>query len=278
MDSGNGPTVDRRKMLALLGSSSTLALAGCSGDSGNGNGDGNGNGEETPTPEDTVPDEYATATSLGGTERNPDSLSSKSGVEYQEQPNDGQQCSGCSYYIEDKNGDGTGACAIVEGNIEPDAWCVSYVPYEEDGAAEAVEVPDDASCAVCGMNAADFPDWNAQTVHEDDTREYFCSTGCAVTYHTVPEEFAETDADIAGFWVTGFESRELIDGTEAVYALETDSDRLEDPMGTNPVPFANRADAVAFVDEVDYLSEEDIVELSDFDRELAEQYRGRHLE
>jgi nitrous oxide reductase accessory protein NosL len=276
MDPQDGSRLDRRKLLALLGTSSALALAGCTGDTGNGNGDETPT--PTPTPGDTVPEVYETATARGGMERDPNNLSSKSTVNYQEEPKNGRKCANCSLYIEDQNGDGTGACAVVEGNIEPDAWCVSYVEYEGSGTAEAVDVPDDASCAVCGMNAADFPDWNGQTVHGDDTRAYFCSSGCATTYHTVPEEFAETDAEIAGFWVTGFESREFIDGTTAFYALETDSDRLEDPMGTNPVPFAEQAAAIEYVDEVDYLSEEDVVELSAFDRELAEQYRGRHLE
>ena len=79
--------------------------------------------------DDTVPAEYETATSLSGTQRNPDTLSSKSAVNYQEEPQDGQQCSNCQFYIEDKNGDGMGACSIVAGNIAPEAYCVSYAEY-----------------------------------------------------------------------------------------------------------------------------------------------------
>lgn len=265
---------DRRTVLALLGTGSAMALAGCGG------GDNGGDGTGTGTPGDTVPDEYETATSTGGSERDPDSLSTKDAVQYQEQPKDGQQCSGCTYYIEDKNGDGAGACAIVEGRIQPDGYCVSYVAHEQEdgGTVSAVDVPEDSECAVCNMKPANFDDWNAQAVHEDDTREFFCSTGCATTYYAVTDEFAQTDADIAGLWVTGFESREFIDGMAAYYALETDPDRLDDPMMTNPTPFQDRADAVAYVDEVDYLSEDDVIELSEFDRDLAEQYRGNLLE
>jgi hypothetical protein len=107
----------RRRLLAAVSGTIAVGLAGCSGDgdSGNGNGD------------DTVPSEYETATSIGGVERDPEALSSKDAVSYQEEPNDGEQCSGCQYYIEDKNDDGQGACAIVEGNIAPEAWCASYV-------------------------------------------------------------------------------------------------------------------------------------------------------
>ena len=130
--------MDRRTMLALLGTSSAVALAGCGG-GGDGDGDGDGGGEDTPTETltDEVPDVYTTATAQNDQQRDPNALSSKSAVDYQEQPNEGQQCSGCQFYIPDKNGDGNGACAIVEGNIAPDAWCVSYVATENgDGSGE----------------------------------------------------------------------------------------------------------------------------------------------
>lgn len=143
---------------------------------------------------------------------------------------------------------------------------------------QAVEVPDDANCPVCDMKSANFPEWNAQVVHEDDAREFCCTSGCATTYYVEPDRFAETDAAIAGLWVTDFGSSEFIDGMEAYYALETDSDRIDDPMRLNPAPFANRDDAVAYVNEVEYLSTDDVVELSAFDRELATQYRARFLE
>ena len=51
-----------------------------------------------------VPSAYRTATSQGGTDRNPDSLQSKDAVEYQSQPKDGERCSGCLFYLPDENG------------------------------------------------------------------------------------------------------------------------------------------------------------------------------
>ena len=117
--------IDRRRVLALLGTGVATGLAGCSG--------GDGGGDDTTTADDGgdgVPAEYETATSLGGTERDPGALSAQADVNYQAEPSDGQQCSGCRYYIEDKNGDGVGACAIVEGTIEPEGWCVSYAAHE----------------------------------------------------------------------------------------------------------------------------------------------------
>jgi len=188
---------------------------------------------------------------------------------------------GCS------GGDGNGTDDTPTEASPGDGTTADDETTTDDGTAEPsgeslepVDVPADASCAVCGMPAgkSKFSDWNAQAVHEDETRAYFCTSGCATTYYAVPEAFAETDAAVAGLWVTDFETHEFVDGTEAFFALETDSDRLEDPMGLNPAPFADRADAVAYVDAVAYLTEDDIVDLSAFDRDLAEQYRGTHLE
>ncbi|WP_324761072.1 nitrous oxide reductase accessory protein NosL [Haloarcula sp. GH36] len=264
--------LDRRTMLALLGTGSA-ALAGCTG------GD-----DQTPTGTTSggVPDEYRTATGLDGQRRDPSALSTQSAVNYQSEPQEGQQCSGCTYYIPDKNGDGLGACTIVEGTIEPRGYCTSYVAREGGGgdgeSQSSLEVPDDAQCAVCEMMAANFPEWNAQAVHADDTRAFFCSSGCATTYYAVTEQFAETDADITGLWVRDLNSRDLIDGTDAYYALETDTDRFDDPMRVNPAPFASREDAVSYVAETDSLTGDDIVKLTAFDRTLAEQYRSQLIE
>lgn len=124
----------RRRFIWLTGTATMAGLAGCAG-GGGGDGGGGGETEATTTASGSgstggVPEEYATATSLDGTQRNPDSLSAKDAVSYQEQPKDGQQCSNCRYYIEDKDGNGMGACAIVEGEISPEGYCVSFVQYE----------------------------------------------------------------------------------------------------------------------------------------------------
>ncbi|MFC3478299.1 high-potential iron-sulfur protein [Halobacterium litoreum] len=116
--------VERRQLLALVGSGVAAGLAGCAG---------GGDGGDGTTESDAVPEEYRTATSLDGTERDPDSLSAKGDVNYQSEPENGEQCSDCRFYIEDKNDDGMGACAVVEGNIDPSGWCVSYAVYEGGG-------------------------------------------------------------------------------------------------------------------------------------------------
>jgi hypothetical protein len=129
----------RRRFLRLSSTAAILGLAGCGG--------GGGPAEESPTEaettvaettaaettaasQDEVPEEYVTATAIGGQERSPDALSSKEAVNYQDEPNEGNQCDGCTFYIEDMNGDGLGACAIVAGTIDPEGWCVSYAAHE----------------------------------------------------------------------------------------------------------------------------------------------------
>jgi hypothetical protein len=124
------PDRSRRRFLQIAGTTTAVAVAGCSGGDG-ADGDGDGGPTATGTPAgDEVPSAYETATSLGGTARDPDSLSTKAAVDYRNEPSDGDRCSGCTFYVEDRNGDGLGACAIVEGNVDPDAYCVSYAPYE----------------------------------------------------------------------------------------------------------------------------------------------------
>ncbi|PSP82356.1 hypothetical protein BRC83_09530 [Halobacteriales archaeon QS_1_68_17] len=136
--------IERRRLLALVGIGATTGLAGCGGGGGEG-------GEDTPQettepaatspPTETtaagttaggeeVPEEYRTATAISGSQRDPDALSSKDAVNYQSEPNEGNQCSGCQFYIPDKNGDGLGACSIVAGTIDPNGWCTSYVAAE----------------------------------------------------------------------------------------------------------------------------------------------------
>ncbi|WP_248896819.1 high-potential iron-sulfur protein [Haloplanus halobius] len=122
---------ERRRLLALVGSGLATGLAGCGGGGGGATATSTATATATPTASDGgVPAAYETATSLDGTQRDPDALSSKDAVNYQAEPSDGQQCSDCRFYIEDKNGDGMGACAIVAGTIDPEGYCVSYAEYQ----------------------------------------------------------------------------------------------------------------------------------------------------
>jgi len=151
--------------------------------------------------------------------------------------------------------------------------------------SEPVEFPeneDEGVCAVCSMIAADYPDWNAQVVHEDGHREYMCSKGCLTAYYFAPEKFTSGDADeeIVGVWATCFQSGELIDGTEAYFVYEQERERQDFPMPMgSPLAFSNRDDAVSYVEDYDDLTEDEhIITLEDVDREVAEFYREPRLE
>ena len=149
---------------------------------------------------------------------------------------------------------------------------------EGELAFEEADFPEGRECAVCSMVAEEYPDWNAQLVHEDGHREYFCSAGCLSAYYAAPEEFGGPDSEIVGVWVTDFETGELIDGTDAYYVRVTDPDHVDDIMMRNPTPFADRDDAVAFVERFDEYDEDDIITLEEFDMELAMLYRSRFFE
>jgi hypothetical protein len=112
----------RRRLLVATAAAVTAGLAGCTSDGDSPTG-------TTPTP--PVPEEYVTATSLNGRARNPGALAPQSAVQYRDSPVDGHQCSTCRFYIPDRNGDGRGACSIVEGTVAPEGYCTSYAPQRE---------------------------------------------------------------------------------------------------------------------------------------------------
>lgn len=53
---------------------------------------------------------------------------SKSQFKYQTTPNDGHQCSGCSFFIPGKSKTAAGTCKLVDGSISPSGWCEAYTP------------------------------------------------------------------------------------------------------------------------------------------------------
>lgn len=155
---------------------------------------------------------------------------------------------------------------------------------EAEQLSEPTEFPDGEECAVCNMITAEYPDWNAQLVEEDGANVYFCSAGCLLAYSVDSEHFGATGEDVENFWVTGYETGDLIDGQEAYYVLVEDADHIDDIMMMNPTPFASRDDAEALVEvlnadfDANYDVGEDIVAADAFDMELAMQYRGRFFE
>lgn len=152
---------------------------------------------------------------------------------------------------------------------EPDELELIDHPLEDP-----IEAPTDYSCPVCNMRPSQYPNWNAQLAHEGGEGTFFETPGCLFAYVVDPEAFGGPDAGVAGAWVTDFETGETIDAEEAFFVREHDSGRIDDPMQLNPAPFADRDDALAYVEEYDDLSEEDVIEFDEVGEDEAELYRG----
>jgi hypothetical protein len=121
----------RRCFLGLVAGGLSTAAAGCSSSGGS---DGESTAEDGVPPElqGPVADPYETAEGQAGTKRNPNRLSEKPTVNYQDTPRDGESCANCGAYIPDKNGDGLGACVLVTGYFETDDWCAVWYPIEQE--------------------------------------------------------------------------------------------------------------------------------------------------
>jgi hypothetical protein len=169
----------RHYIVATVG---VAALSGCTTESGDGTETAEpDDGEELPAgvsaeefERGPVPDEYRSATSLGGEARDPDELQTKANVRFSEYDealeNDahrpGTCCGNCADYIPDRNGDGFGACAEVEGYIDRADWCTIFEELPEpavpDGMTEAdlatAEVPEAYRTASSQGGEARTPD------------------------------------------------------------------------------------------------------------------------
>jgi hypothetical protein len=151
-----------------------------------------------------------------------------------------------------------------------------YEPTLENVSEGPFEIPENHRCAVCGMTANNYFG-TGQLVHENGLAAVFDSPGCLFAYKVS----STPDSPIVGAWTTDYETGDRIDATEAHFVLITDKEAAEDPMGIDPRPYADREDAVAFLEgwEAEDLSPDDdiIVGLEEVDLELASIYRGTRL-
>lgn len=159
-----------------------------------------------------------------------------------------------------------------DGNGGRQEW--AFVDHPID---EPIEITPDHDCVVCSMTVAEFPEWNGQLAHDSGEGVFFCSSGCFVAYYVVPDHFDAPDATVEATWITEYGTEDLIDGDEAHYVLVRDHDQYpDDPMGLNPRPFADRDDAIAYAEDEE-LGEDDVVELSEVDQDVAAIYREERL-
>ena len=185
--------------------------------------------------------------------------------------------------------------AIASGSIPAVAGCLGGATGS-DASADAGDLPDEGPSfpdhpvdeprdpppgrrcdGPCGMEPADYPGSNAQIAHADGSGVFFDSAGCLVSYLHDPTFYDGPDAAVGNAWVRDFGTKTLLDATDASYVLDYSKERHEEVMAHNPKPFADRADAVAYVDSYDDLDEADIVGLDAFGAEAAHRYRDYPL-
>ena len=143
-------------------------------------------------------------------------------------------------------------------------------PIDEPAAFE-----DEHACPVCGMPPASYQIWNGQIAHVDGTGLFFDTPGCLLAYLVLPDEHA-TDEPVETVWFTDFDTQQLFEASDGYLVEETDMGRHTFPMGGSPIPFADRDDADAYVEEYD-LHDDAVHTIDDVDREFAEFYRGNRM-
>ena len=173
----------------------------------------------------------------------------------------------------DGNEDGDAAADAADDGDGDNRYAANVVEHPGD---EPIEFTEDRICPVCTMPAVNYRNWRCQLAHENGEGAVFDTPGCLFAYYA----FQPVDAPVTAGWVTEFEGRDLVDATEAHFVLVTDKDAVRgETMGLNPRPFADREDAVAYLDEweAEDLTEDDVIELSEVGAEEAEIYRSNRL-
>lgn len=56
--------------------------------------------------------------------------SSKASLLYQEHPHEGRRCGACKFFTPGPDAASAGTCAIVDGPIQPDGWCMAFSPRQ----------------------------------------------------------------------------------------------------------------------------------------------------
>ena len=101
-------------------------------------------------------------------------------------------------------------------------------------------------CPVCGMFAYKYPDWIAEIVFRDGSREVFDGAKDFFRYYLDMRAFGgkQGQADVAAAFMTDYYSLEPIDARTAFYVIGSD---VYGPMGKELIPFARRDDAAEFL-------------------------------
>jgi len=103
-----------------------------------------------------------------------------------------------------------------------------------------------ATCPVCGMKVAPFPDWIAQVVFADDRTLFFDGAKDLFRYLLERPRYAPDlqDPEVAAVFVTSYYDGTWIGAEEAFYVIGSD---VRGPMGPELVPFATSDESEEFL-------------------------------
>ena len=103
-------------------------------------------------------------------------------------------------------------------------------------------------CPVCGMFVAPYVDWNATITHTDSSTAVFDGSKDMFKYYLDIKKYAPSRSkdSISTIMVKDYYSKEDTDALKAYYVIWGD---IYGPMGNEPIPFQNEADAKKFLKE-----------------------------
>lgn len=103
-------------------------------------------------------------------------------------------------------------------------------------------------CPVCGMFVSMFADWNAEIRFTDDTRAIFDGSKDLFKYYLEVGKYnpLKTQNQITSVLVKDYYTKTSFDARKAFYVIWSD---VYGPMGHEPIPFENEAEARRFLKE-----------------------------
>ena len=126
----------------------------------------------------------------------------------------------------------SGLGAVVIGDVQAD-----FAPRQPEASA---------TCPVCGMKVAPFPEWVAQVVFADE-RTVFCDGAKDLFRYLLERPRFAPDLrhlEIAAVYVTSYYDGTMVAAEEAFYAIGSD---VRGPMGPELIPFATSDEAEEFL-------------------------------
>ena len=110
---------------------------------------------------------------------------------------------------------------------------------------EAIIVPKESKCPVCGMFVAKYPKWVA-LIEVEKKKHYFDGVKDMMKFYIFDVDFPYDRAKISNIEVTDFYTLKGIKAKEAFYVIGSD---IFGPMGDELIPFSTKASAQNFMSD-----------------------------